>query len=75
MTRRLTNLSARSNAATTGWPATAFRARFGTYFEAGRIRPVVHCAFPLAQAPEAHRLLKASTHFGKVVLRIREDER
>ena len=29
----------------------------------------------LAAAPEAHRLLKASSHFGKVVLRVREDER
>ncbi len=51
----------------------AFLARFGADFEAGRIRPILHQVLPLAQAPEAHRLLKASTHFGKVVLRIRED--
>lgn len=54
---------------------SAFLARFGADFEAGRIRPVVHRVFPLADAPEAHRILKASTHFGKVVLRIRDDER
>lgn len=52
---------------------TAFRGRFGADFDAGRIRPILHRVFPLAEAPEAHRLLKASTHFGKVVLRIRED--
>jgi len=50
-----------------------FRARFGRDFEAGRIRPVLHAVLPLAEAPEAHRILKASSHFGKVVLRIRDD--
>lgn len=53
----------------------AFRARFGADFEAGRIRPLLHRVFPLAEAGEAHRMLKASSHFGKVVLRIRDDER
>ncbi|MEZ4280071.1 MAG: NAD(P)H-quinone oxidoreductase [Myxococcota bacterium] len=48
----------------------AFLARFGADFEAGRIRPILHRVFPLEQASEAHRLLKASGHFGKVVLRI-----
>jgi len=52
----------------------AFQARFGADFGAGRIRPVIHRVFPLADAPEAHRMLKASSHFGKVVLRIRPDE-
>ena len=45
-----------------------FLARFGKDFEAGRIRPVLHHVFPLAEAPDAHRMLKASTHFGKLVL-------
>ena len=52
----------------------AFRTRFGADFDAGRIRPVIHHVFPLADAPEAHRMLKASSHFGKVVLRIRPDD-
>lgn len=38
--------------------------------ERGRLRPVVHAVLPLEQAAEAHRLLEASEHFGKVVLRI-----
>jgi putative PIG3 family NAD(P)H quinone oxidoreductase len=48
-----------------------FLARFGEDLAAGGIRPVLHRVFPLEQAPEAHRLLKASTHFGKVVLAVR----
>ena len=52
----------------------AFLARFGEDLAAGRIRPILHRVFPLEKAPDAHRLLKASTHFGKVVLRVREGE-
>jgi putative PIG3 family NAD(P)H quinone oxidoreductase len=32
------------------------------------VRPVVHARLPLAQAAEAHRLVEASEHVGKVVL-------
>jgi putative PIG3 family NAD(P)H quinone oxidoreductase len=45
-----------------------FRARFGADLEAGRIRPVIDRVLPFAEAAEAHRLLQASEHFGKVVL-------
>jgi NADPH:quinone reductase-like Zn-dependent oxidoreductase len=31
---------------------------------------VVDRELPLAEAPEAHRIMKASTHFGKILLRI-----
>jgi len=46
----------------------AFLARFGADLAVGKIRPVLHKVFPIEEAPEAHRMLKASTHFGKVVL-------
>ena len=49
----------------------AFVERFGADLAAGEIRPALHAALPLAEAPEAHRILKASTHFGKVVLKLR----
>jgi putative PIG3 family NAD(P)H quinone oxidoreductase len=52
----------------------AFVDRFGADLEAGEIRPILHRVFDLADAPEAHRLLKASTHFGKVVLRVRDEQ-
>jgi putative PIG3 family NAD(P)H quinone oxidoreductase len=47
---------------------SAFRARFGAELEAGRIRPVIDRVLPFSQAGDAHRLLQASDHFGKVVL-------
>ncbi len=37
---------------------------------AGRVRPVIHATFPLAQASEAHRLMETSQHIGKIVLTI-----
>ena len=48
----------------------AFRDRFGHSLAAGRLRPVIHTALPLADAAEAHRLMKSSAHFGKIVLRV-----
>jgi len=35
---------------------------------AGRVRPVIHATFPLAEASEAHRLMETSQHIGKIVL-------
>ena len=43
-------------------------ARFADALENGAIGPVVDRVLPLEQAPEAHRVMKASEHFGKVVL-------
>ncbi|MFC9582881.1 NAD(P)H-quinone oxidoreductase [Streptomyces yangpuensis] len=37
---------------------------------AGRVRPVVHAAFPMAQAAEAHRVMESSTHVGKLLLTV-----
>ncbi len=36
--------------------------------ESGRIKPVIHKTFPLAQAAEAQRLMESSGHIGKIVL-------
>jgi putative PIG3 family NAD(P)H quinone oxidoreductase len=62
---------------------TALRARPGTeksaivasvrehvwpLIERGDVRPIVHARLPLAAAAEAHRILEASTHVGKVLL-------
>jgi putative PIG3 family NAD(P)H quinone oxidoreductase len=39
--------------------------------EAGMVRPVIDCELPMAEAAEAHRVMTASTHTGKIVLRTR----
>jgi putative PIG3 family NAD(P)H quinone oxidoreductase len=38
--------------------------------EAGGVRPIVHAAYPLADAAGAHREMEASTHVGKLLLRV-----
>ena len=50
--------------------AAAFADRFGTALDDGKIFPVIDRMLDLADAREAHRVLKASEHFGKVVLRV-----
>jgi len=37
-------------------------------FEQGAIVPLIHAVLPLDQAAEAHRMMEASEHFGKIVL-------
>ncbi len=49
---------------------SAFLERFGADLAAGRIRPVVHTVLPLERAEEAHRMMEASDHFGKIVLSV-----
>ena len=34
----------------------------------GRVRPIVHARYPLAEAARAHREMEASTHVGKLLL-------
>jgi putative PIG3 family NAD(P)H quinone oxidoreductase len=40
------------------------------WVETGKIRPVVHRTFPLAQAGDAHAALEAGDHIGKIVLTV-----
>ena len=42
--------------------------RIWPLIEAGAIRVVIHQAFPLAQAADAHRLMESSQHIGKILL-------
>jgi putative PIG3 family NAD(P)H quinone oxidoreductase len=41
--------------------------------ESGAVRVVVHQTFPLARAPEAHALMEASAHVGKLVLLVQSE--
>jgi putative PIG3 family NAD(P)H quinone oxidoreductase len=47
-----------------------FLGRFGDALENGQIGPVVDRVLPLSEAGEAHRVMAASEHFGKLVLAI-----
>ena len=51
--------------------ASGFLERFGSALASGKIAPVVDRILDLSEAPEAHRAIKASEHFGKIVLRTR----
>ena len=44
--------------------------QFEDALASGEIRPVIDRVLPLDQAPEAHRAMKASEHFGKILLRV-----
>ena len=46
----------------------AVRDRVWPWVEAGDVRPVIHKVLPLERAADAHRVLEASTHVGKVLL-------
>jgi putative PIG3 family NAD(P)H quinone oxidoreductase len=48
----------------------AFEQRFRSSLEEGVIRPVIDRVLPLEEVSEAHRVVEASEHFGKVVLRV-----
>jgi putative PIG3 family NAD(P)H quinone oxidoreductase len=37
-------------------------------FESGALRVVVHAAYPMREAAEAHRVMEASEHIGKLIL-------
>ena len=71
MQRRLTvtgsTLRPRS-VAEKGAIAAALLERVWPKIEAGAIRPVLHARLPLAEAREAHRLMEAGAHIGKLVL-------
>ncbi len=50
--------------------AVELKDRVWPWIEAGRVKPVIHRTFPLAQAADAHRLLEAGQHIGKIVLTV-----
>ncbi len=50
--------------------AVGLRRHVWPLLSAGRVRPVIHATFPLAQASEAHRLMETSQHIGKIVLTV-----
>jgi NADPH2:quinone reductase len=50
--------------------AAKLRKHVWPFIEAKKILPVIHKVLPLAQAAEAHRMMEAGEHIGKIVLRV-----
>ena len=50
--------------------ARSLREKVWPLFESGRLKPVVHRIFPLAQAAAAHALMESSAHVGKIMLEV-----
>jgi NADPH:quinone reductase-like Zn-dependent oxidoreductase len=48
----------------------AVREHVWPLIESGRVRPIVHASYPLGDAAGAHREMEASTHVGKLLLRV-----
>ena len=48
--------------------ADALRLNAWPLIEAGKITPVIHARYPLANAADAHDVMQASTHIGKLIL-------
>lgn len=53
-----------------GQIAQALRGKVWPLLATGKIRPVVHATFPLAQASDAHALMESGDHIGKIVLTV-----
>ena len=73
MTRRLTVTGSTLRprpVAVKGEIADSLRERVWPLFDAGKISPVIHQTFPLAEASRAHELMESSSHIGKIILSI-----
>lgn len=51
--------------------AANLRSRIWPLLEAGKIKPVIYKVFSLDEAAQAHALMEASTHVGKIMLAVR----
>lgn len=73
MTRRLTVTGSTLRprpVAVKGAIAEALRRRVWPLIEAGKIAPIIHQTFPLAEAAKAHELMESSAHIGKIILTV-----
>ncbi len=71
MLKRLTLTGSTLRARDAGFKArltSAVREKVWPWVEQGDLRPVVHASLPAAQVAEAHRMMEASEHTGKILL-------
>jgi NADPH:quinone reductase-like Zn-dependent oxidoreductase len=67
---QLLSMSISTSAAFLSMTMPDFRERGLPLFADGTFEPVVDCVLPLEQAAEAHRMVDARRHFGKIILRV-----
>ena len=48
--------------------AANLKSKVWPLIESGKIKPVIHASFPLAEASQAHALMESGRHIGKIVL-------
>jgi NADPH2:quinone reductase len=53
-----------------GQIARAVETKVWPLIEAGRVKPLIYAQFPLEKAADAHRMMEASEHIGKIVLTV-----
>ncbi len=73
LTKRLTVTGSTLRSRTVGEKAAiadAVRSNVWPLLESGRVHPVIHATFPLAEAAAAHALMESSNHIGKIVLTV-----
>ena len=51
--------------------AKSLRENVWPLLESGKVKPVIHRVFPLAEAAAAHALMESSQHIGKIMLAVR----
>ena len=50
--------------------AKPLREKVWPLLDQGKIKPIIHATFPLAEAAKAHALMETGAHIGKVVLTV-----
>jgi putative PIG3 family NAD(P)H quinone oxidoreductase len=50
--------------------ARPLREKVWPLLEQGKVKPLIHATFPLAEAAAAHRLMESSAHIGKIILTV-----
>jgi putative PIG3 family NAD(P)H quinone oxidoreductase len=48
--------------------AEGLKAKVWPLLDEGTVKPIIHAIFPLEKAGEAHAMMEASTHLGKIIL-------
>jgi len=51
--------------------AAALREKVWPLIEAKKVGTLIHATFPLAEATKAHEMMEASTHIGKIMLKVK----